>query len=170
MHFSRGARASALILLALTTVHCQATDEESADTPRPEARYAAFGATITPDGATALDAVLPDDSLVAPTPVKVTATITEMCQNKGCWMRLSTAGDDDILVTFKDYGFFVPKDASGREVILEGSLQKMERSVEVLRHLARDAGQSDDLVAAITEPEMALTIEATGVLIREPGL
>ena len=41
------------------------------------------------------------------------ATIDEVCQMKGCWMTLES--DQKVRVTFKDYGFFVPKDAGGTE-------------------------------------------------------
>jgi hypothetical protein len=74
---------------------------------------------------------------------------------------------DEVIVQFKDYGFFVPKDCAGREVLVAGELQRVERSVEELRHLAEDAGRSEAEISAITEPEMAWRIEATGVLIRQ---
>jgi hypothetical protein len=73
---------------------------------------------------------------------------------------------EDVIVQFKDYGFFVPKDCAGREVVVAGELQRVERSVAELRHLAAAAGRPEAEIAAITEPEMAWRIEATGVLIR----
>jgi hypothetical protein len=156
---------SALLIVVLA-VSCQSepSDQESADDAAPPADYDSFGAAIGADGAIALTSAL-ESAGAGATPVKVSATINEVCQVKGCWMVLDAGEHDDIMVTFKDYGFFVPKDASGREVILEGVLQPVERSVEELRHLAQDAGKSDEEIAAITEPEVALAIEATGVLI-----
>jgi hypothetical protein len=38
--------------------------------------------------------------------------------------------------------------------------------VDFLKHLAEDAGQTQEEIDAITEPELALTFEATGVLIK----
>lgn len=45
---------------------------------------------------------------------KLMATITEVCAKKGCWMTLDLGNDMEMRVTFKDYGFFMPKDAAGR--------------------------------------------------------
>jgi len=71
-------------------------------------------------------------------------------------------------ITFRDYGFFVPKDASGKEVIIQGIAKKEVTSVEELRHYAEDAGESEEAIAAITEPEENIVFVADGVIIREP--
>ena len=38
-----------------------------------------------------------------------TATVIDVCQAKGCWMKLNLENGEEVMVTFKDYGFFVPK-------------------------------------------------------------
>ena len=43
--------------------------------------------------------------------VKFKSEINEVCQKKGCWMTLDLADDKEAFVKFKDYGFFVPKNA-----------------------------------------------------------
>ena len=40
---------------------------------------------------------------------KIEGTIISTCLNKGCWMNVRV-NQDTILVRFKDYGFFVPKE------------------------------------------------------------
>jgi len=56
--------------------------------------------------------------------VIIEATIDAVCQKKGCWMELvSGEGEQGIRVTFKDYGFFVPKDAAGLKVRAEGKVK-----------------------------------------------
>src|SRR5690606_26959928 len=50
---------------------------------------------------------------------KITGKVIEVCKKKGCWMKLDLNQDLDVMVQFKDYGFFVPKDIIGKEVILE---------------------------------------------------
>ncbi len=41
---------------------------------------------------------------------KFTATVTEVCKAKGCWMKLQMEDGSKVMVKFKDYGFFMPKD------------------------------------------------------------
>ena len=93
-------------------------------------------------------------------------TIKEVCTKKGCWMTLSLENDSEMMVRFKDYGFFVPLDASG-EVLIHGKAFISETSVDDLRHYAEDAGASDDKIAAITTPKTSYNFEADGVLISQ---
>ncbi len=126
-----------------------------------------FGAEITPEGAVTADemlALLADKDSVE---VKVIGIAGAVCQRKGCWMTMP-AGDREMRITFRDYGFFVPKDASGKEVIIQGVAKKEVTSVEELQHYAEDAGESEEAIAAITEPEENIVFIADGVIIREP--
>ena len=91
--------------------------------------------------------------------------ITEVCQSKGCWMKVKLASDDEVFVRFKDYGFFVPKDAAGKKVAMNGAAFLEEMSVEDQRHFAEDEGASEDEIALITAPKKTLRFEADGVLI-----
>ena len=70
------------------------------------------------------------------------AKVTDVCQVKGCWMKLDIGNDNQVMVNFKDYGFFVPKDIKGKEVIVSGEAYMRNISVEELRHYARDRGES----------------------------
>jgi hypothetical protein len=93
-------------------------------------------------------------------------TIKEVCTKKGCWMTLSMENESEMMVRFKDYGFFVPLDASG-EVLIHGKAFMSETSVDDLRHYAEDAGASDEEIAAITTPKTSYNFEADGVLISQ---
>jgi len=124
-----------------------------------------FGAKIDEHGALAsadlLKSLESNDSVVG----KVTAPITAACQKKGCWMTVDLNGTE-MQVSFKDYGFFVPKDAAGKTAVMEGVARKEELSVATLKHYAEDEGKSKKEIAAITKPETKLTFEATGVIIK----
>lgn len=91
--------------------------------------------------------------------------ITEVCQNKGCWMKVTLGSKDEVMVRFKDYGFFVPKDAAGRKVIMNGAAFLEEMSVGDQRHYAEDHGDSPEEIAQITSPKRTYRFEAEGVLI-----
>ena len=98
--------------------------------------------------------------------VQLKGEIKEVCQMKGCWMTVDAGNDQDIRVTFKDYGFFVPKDAGGKPVVFEGEAKFETIDVATLKHFAEDAGKSQEEIDAITEPETKLTFVATGVEIK----
>lgn len=100
--------------------------------------------------------------------VKIEAQIEATCKMKGCWMNVKLDDGEDVRVTFKDYGFFVPKEGvEGKQTIIEGELKREFTDVETLRHFAQDAGKSEAEIAAITDPKEEYTFVASGVIIKE---
>jgi hypothetical protein len=97
--------------------------------------------------------------------IKIKAPISSVCQKKGCWMHVDLGNDKSMMVRFKDYGFFVPKDAEGDEVLMQGKAFKETLTVDMLRHYAEDAGKSKEEIMAITEPQEKLSFEASGVIV-----
>jgi hypothetical protein len=102
----------------------------------------------------------PGDSIA----VKFRSEVNSVCQKKGCWMRMDM-GAEETMVKFKNYGFFMPMDISGQEVIVDGMAFIEEVSVEDQQHFAQDAGKSEDQIAAITVPKRTLSFISSGVLI-----
>lgn len=98
--------------------------------------------------------------------LKFAGQIKEVCQKKGCWMKVDL-GEKDAMVTFKDYGFFMPKDLQDKNVIMEGKAYVEEMSVEDQRHYAEDGGATPEEALAITEPKKTYSFKAHGVLIPE---
>ena len=97
---------------------------------------------------------------------KFVGTVESVCQAKGCWMNITDGNaQNDIFVKFKDYGFFMPKDIAGRQVIMEGVAYREVTPVEELRHYAEDEGLSQEEIDAITEPKEELKFMASGVLL-----
>lgn len=99
--------------------------------------------------------------------IKLSGIIEEVCQKKGCWMVMNIGKNKTMRVRFKDYAFFIPKDASGREVILEGVAFNDTTTVEMLKHYAEDAGKSKEEINKITKPEINIGFEANGVIIKK---
>ncbi|MCB0534877.1 MAG: DUF4920 domain-containing protein [Saprospiraceae bacterium] len=126
-----------------------------------------FGTTITADDATSYDDFMPKMAETDSLAIKVTGTVKEVCQKKGCWMTLVSDKPDmpEMRVTFKDYAFFMPKDLSGKRVVIDGFAFVDVTSVDDLRHYAEDAGKSKEEIATITEPKREVAYEAAGVLI-----
>jgi hypothetical protein len=132
-----------------------------------ELAYNIYGDTISPDDAVAAENLLSMMSGNDSVPVKVQGEIKASCAMKGCWMKMDLGNDQQMHVTFKDYGFFVPKDMREGKAIIEGYASVDTLDVDYLRHLAHDAGKSQEEIDAITEPEVSLTYVATGVLIEQ---
>ena len=96
---------------------------------------------------------------------KFKAVVVEVCQAKGCWMKLDLGEDKEVMVKFKDYGFFVPKDIVGRDVIVEGEAHKEVMTIDELKHYAADRGDSKEKINAITQAEEVRTLTANGVVV-----
>ena len=80
-------------------------------------------------------------------------------------MKMDIGDGKEMRVSFKDYGFFVPTNLGGETATIEGIAKITTTSVEDLKHYAEDGGQSEEEIAAITEPEVAISYVATGVII-----
>ena len=100
--------------------------------------------------------------------VKFKTQVEKVCKKKGCWMSVKLDDSLTSFVRFKDYSFFVPLNAEERETILEGKAFVTETSIDELRHYAKDAGKTEEEIAAITEPKTEYAFMATGVLMEEP--
>lgn len=98
---------------------------------------------------------------------KFVATVVEVCQSKGCWMRLELQDGQETMVRFKDYEFFMPKNIKGKEVIVNGLAFVVEMSVKDQRHYAKDGGKTEEEIAKITVPKKTLGFEADGVLLKD---
>src|SRR5690554_3221006 len=99
--------------------------------------------------------------------VRFISEVKEVCQNKGCWMKVDLGENEEAMVTFKDYAFFMPKDLSGQEIIMEGKAYLEEMSVDDQRHYAEDGGATPEEALAITDSKMTFSFKANGVLIPE---
>lgn len=97
---------------------------------------------------------------------RVTGTVTDVCQVKGCWMKVALDNGKIMRISFKDYGFFMPKDIAGKTVVFEGIAKKTETTVAELKHYAEDAGKSKEEIEKITAPLKEITFVANGVYIK----
>ena len=96
---------------------------------------------------------------------KVTGKVKEVCQERGCWMKIEKADGETVMVKFKDYGFFMPKNIVGKEVVLDGEAVVNEVSVKQQRHYAQDAGKPEEEIKKINKPKKEIQFIAKGVLV-----
>ncbi len=159
-----------LIICGLTLSSCKnKSNETNTETSQnSDITYASFGkeivsndAVIAKSMAAHYETMQQGDSIDS----KIKAKVNNVCQAKGCWMTLDLGEDKEVMVKFKDYGFFVPKDIAGKEVVINGKAYVKEVSVDEQRHYAEDAGKSAEEIAAITQPKRTYSFEADGVLV-----
>lgn len=144
------------------------TAETKVEDVKEEIAYASYGMEINDADALTSERMMVHykDLKVGDTvPTKMKAKIVEVCSSKGCWMKLDMDGENQVMVKFKDYGFFMPLDAEG-DVVVNGKAFITETPVDELRHYAEDAGKSKEEIEAITEPKLEYRFEADGVLLK----
>jgi hypothetical protein len=154
---------NAFLILGLITlvVACGPSNKEVVN-------YTSYGAQITSENAVSVDGLAGLMAEADTVNLKLTGTIEKTCKMKGCWMTVTMPENSTMRVTFKDYGFFVPKEGmEGKTVVFQGQAIRTETSVEDLQHFAKDEGKSEEEVAAITQPKKEYTFVAEGVLIQD---
>jgi len=152
-------------LLAICIISSCKNEQKIATSPTGEK---IFGDSISANGAITMNDMLSKMGKLDSFACKVTATPVAVCQNKGCWMQVTTNGiTDTMMVNFKDYGFFMPKDIAGKKVVMDGYAYQEETSVEDLKHYAEDDNKSKAEIDAITQPKKELKFMASGVIVYE---
>ena len=152
-------------LLAICVIFSCKNENKVVSTPTGEKIY---GDSINAEGAINMAEMVTKMGTLDSLACKVTATPVAVCQNKGCWMQVTTNGiTDTMMVNFKDYGFFMPKDIAGKKVVMDGFAYKEETSVADLKHYAEDDHKSKAEIDAITQPKKELKFMASGVIVYE---
>ena len=156
-------------LILFTACKDGATEQKQTTVNTEEAAYASFGEKIDRTQTLTSKEMLAKyknmnvgDTLN----VKFASKIKEVCTKKGCWMKLPLDEATETMVRFKEYGFFMPLDAQGKEVVLEGKAFVQITPVAELQHYAEDAGKSKEEIAKITMPKKEFAFEANGVLLK----
>lgn len=93
--------------------------------------------------------------------VVVEGTVKEVCQKKGCWHTIATANPDvSLMVKDKEYAIFLPADAAGKSVLVQGTFAIVEMPEDEARHYAEDAGKDP---STIVGPQKRYTLDVAGV-------
>jgi hypothetical protein len=78
-----------------------------------------FGGEVTLEKAVSIADIYADPGKYEGEEIRIDGKIAQVCQHKGCWIKMAE-GDKALIVRFKDYGFFVPKDAASSKVTIQG--------------------------------------------------
>jgi hypothetical protein len=133
----------------------------ASDTPVPAGTD--FGAGLTLQQVVGVEDVVRDPDRYNAGPILMRGTISDVCQRKGCWTVLRQ-GEATVRVRFKDYGFFLPADSSGKLAYVEGVVKVETLSEKTARHYAEESGNGkSDSVEAIRGPQREIGFTASGV-------
>ena len=157
-----------IFLVSIVACKENKASKEQVVTPKTALNYEVYGAEFSDKEA--LDVHKMSDKFAGlkvgdTVAVKFASKINEVCSKKGCWMKLALTEGTETMVRFKNYGFFVPLDAAGKEVIVSGKAFVTETSVADLKHYAEDAGKTKEEIAAITASKVEFAFVADGVLL-----
>ncbi|MCR4034145.1 MULTISPECIES: DUF4920 domain-containing protein [Flavobacterium] len=97
--------------------------------------------------------------------VAVKGEVTGVCPKRGCWVSIKTEDGASFFVKMKDYAFFVPTAARGKNVVLEGFAERKVTSVEELKHYAKDAKKTKAEIDAIKLPKEEIRFLASGIKV-----
>ena len=125
------------------------------------ATHEVFGSTLVETGTPlSLGELVNDNQKYLDQEVLVATRIAKVCQKKGCFF-VAQEGPAMARVTFKDYGFFIPSDSGGKDVVLLGVFSRKSVSKEEAEHYAADLGEKP----AATPEKFEYSIIASAVKI-----
>ncbi len=157
------------LLLTTTLISCNQKSKIVVSHDGRKITYNSFGDSISDDAALTTENMFKKyrtlkagDTLN----IKFKSNITAVCKEKGCWMKLNLGNENQAFVKFKDYAFFVPKNANNEEVIVNGKAFVSIVSIEEQKHYAQDDGKPQASIDSIVSPKKTYSFIADGVLIK----
>jgi hypothetical protein len=149
-------RLTSLLALVLLIAACNSPDRDSryeATGTDAYADYERYGEETLISETVSADDVAGEGSDYLGREVAIEGTISEVCQNKGCWFVFQATDDAVIRVHVPkddddEYVFTLPMEASGRHAVAHGTLEARELTVEEQEHYA---GESESGEAAHVE-------------------
>ncbi|MCC6621258.1 MAG: DUF4920 domain-containing protein [Deltaproteobacteria bacterium] len=138
---------------------CHALAEGAPATPTADGQGKLLGAAFTLTESKPLASVLATATADAEPVVRVAGTVEKVCQKKGCWMVVRD-GELEARVVMKDYAFFIPVDAAGQKVTIEGSLKVKVFTEAQAKHLAEDGNEDP---SKVTGDKKEFVLTATSV-------
>jgi hypothetical protein len=128
-----------------------ATVTPAAATVKPGAATVKLGAPLTGAEVVPLARLATDAKTYAERTVKTEGKVTAVCQAMGCWMEIADSSTQ-VHIKMRGHSFFVPKTASGRHAVVEGTL------------LAKPGdGECEKEAEQATGKTVKLELDATGV-------
>ena len=174
---TRGTAAIASAVLVSLSVGCANQNHDNSPTPPAAAPAAApaggksFGEPLKmkADEAVPVASVLNHVDHYQGKYVRVSGTVSKVCERKGCWLQMNdpAASDKTLFVKFTCPvdGRLIPAEALGKPVVVEGTLQVKEISEADARHIKEESGASKEEVERIKGPQKQITFASPGAQV-----
>ena len=140
------------------------TEAKKAPEPAASSNVQRYGAPIRGGDTVKLSAVMASPDGYKDKNVIVEGEVRRACSTKGCWMEVAESRDAQTpgcRVTFKDYGFFVPKDSAGSHARMQAVVAVETVAAETVEHLEGEGAKFANKNADGTANEVRLV--ASGV-------
>ena len=158
-----------LTILLLATACNSSTPTERSEAAEPtvpeNAGVKQFGEPITAGKTVPLQEVLAKAAAFEKKPILVEGKVKAVCEKKGCWMELAD-GDASCRVTFKGYGFFVPKDSAGANARVQGEVSISTISKADVEHYEAEGATFAEKLPDGRAHQVAIV--ASGVELQRP--
>lgn len=132
-----------------------------------------YGKDLTLKDKTPLSELLSNPEKYKGKKVLIEGRITEVCQKKGCWIKVSDGSKSDpVQVKVEDDVIVFPIDGKGKNVKAEGTVSVTTLSKEELvkraRHEAEEQGKLKEFdPSTIKGPKTVIRIEGEGAVIED---
>lgn len=140
--------------LAMSVVACRSKEPSGVATTQASATTPAslkLGAPIRGSTVVPLTSIAKDTQKYAKTTVKTEGRVTAVCQAMGCWMEIADT-NSEAHIRMSGHSFFIPKNASGRRAIVEGTVLPRP-----------DNGECEQEATQATGKTVKVELDATGV-------
>jgi hypothetical protein len=145
LHLKPCVQLTFLVLGVLGFVPCVLAEDEVTRLSEPVAvtdTHEIFGSMLPDQGTPMrLGELINDSDKYQDQEVLLETRIAKVCQKKGCFF-VATEGAATARVSFRDYGFFIPTDSGGKDVLLLGTFSRTSVSEEEAEHFATDLGET----------------------------
>lgn len=150
-----------MLCLALAPVALAAAGDESAvrlsEPVTVTGEYEEFGApVVSAESAMPLGELVDAGEEYLGREITLTTRIAKVCRKKGCFF-IARDGNAVARITFKDYGFFIPTDSAGKEVLLNGTFERREITDAQAKHYRKDLGEAPGGAAGGSEYHIVAT-------------
>jgi len=144
------------------------TVESQTSTPSAEKsieveQWENYGAEFTIEKSIPASQLLASPETYVDQKIKISGTVSDVCQKMGCWMVISEE-DKHMRITTKDHKFFVAKDGAGSKCEIEGIVVKKGANKERAEHYASE--QSEGAPVPAGEINNTATYEIVAQAIR----
>lgn len=160
------------LLFAAAVVGCKSDDKATSKTAKIDAmpaaqsdvKYASFGEPMkmSNEAPIPVEQVLADAEKYNGKFVRVSGNVTAVCVKKGCWLKMDDGKGEDLFVKFTCpiSGRLVPLEATGKQVIAEGTLKVKEVSEAEAKHMLEDAGKPQSEIDKVVGPQKQISLMA----------